>query len=297
MAKDVRRSSESDPDKLKRAKIRKDEIYSHSGEFLPPEILTSGMKKYSSRREIVGYVLMAVLVVAIIVAAVFAMAIVFKLRQVEITKSDDFPLEYKDNYIIDCAGLSGYNNLLFVDTDTVAANIKKNISFAGVSSVKKSYPSKIKIELCVQKPSYYTLQGDAYYALDDDFIVLSKTNDIDSLELDRAIYLRSGKISRCMMGEKIAFSDIDMEKILTELDVLLEKYRIKSMCTEILIDSKFDISFMYQDRLQVKLGDLYDLDIKLQFFEGIYEKLDGTDSAVIDISDRALREAIVTKYN
>ncbi len=292
MAKDSR----NDMERKAQSKRRSEEIYTHSGDFLPPTISGTTVEKYSSKREILGYIFSAVELVLIFALIIAAFAFVFEIRSIEVIKSSDFPLEYSDEFIIESAGLSGYSNLLFADSNKISSGIKQAIPYAGVSKISKIYPVKIKIELFKAQPDFYTKLGDAYYAISDDFTVLAKTSDVDSLELRGAIYIASNKISRCVMGEKLAFSDMDMSDILSELDTLLDEYKLRSFTSEITLDSKFDISFLYQDRLRVKLGDLYDLDIKLQFFEKIVDTLDGTDSGIIDISDETLREAIVTKY-
>lgn len=286
--------SHKEDKRLKDLQARNREIYEHSGNFSPIEIIKSGKaQKYSSKREIKGYILLGVAALAVITLIIVFILMFFKVKNITVMNEEDFSSEA----VIAASGIRYGNNTVFLDKSKAVSSIASAIPYAENIKIRKILPSGIKIYLEKGEGSYYTAIGEDYYILSKDSRVIEKTRDIESIELSGCIRLQSSKISNCIMGKKIEYRDIDMQKIFDELVYLLEKYNIYGFCNDIILDSKFDIKFLFKERYTVCLGDLYDLEIKFQFFDKIVETLSENASGVINVSDPNLHEAIVTLYN
>ena len=198
--------------------------------------------------------------------------------------------------VIKASGIRNGENLILLNKSEVSSRIAENIPYASDISVAKIFPSSVKISMKKGTPKYYTKIGKEYYAIDENYTVIAKTAKIEDVEMAGCIRLQSGKISRCVMGKKLLFRDADMQGVLEELIMNLEKYGYTGFYGDIIIDSKFDIMFTWNGRFTVRLGDLKDMDVKFQFLEKIKESLSDKDSGIINVSDSDLHEAIVTLH-
>lgn len=280
--------------RLEELRKRNREIFEHSGNFTPIDIIESGKaKKYSSKREIAGVIVALVLVVAAAVALILVSGFVFRVKTVQVTNETDFYAEE----IIAASGINIGENLIFADKDRIKAEIAASVPYASNITVKKVYPSKIIISLTKGSGKYYVCAGRYYYLLDENCNVIARTNRIEDIELAGCIRIQSEEIAECVVGKRLEYLDADLYDVFDELAYLLEKYGFSGFCSAIIIDSKFDLQFEYKNRFTVKLGDLNDLEIKFQFLEKIVDTLSDTDSGIIDVSDSDLHEATIIQYN
>lgn len=285
--------NEKEKQRLSELKNRDREVFAHSGNFEPLEMIKSGKaKRYSSKREITIVLVVAASIIAVLVALFGLSFLVFRVTSINVTNVTDF---YADE-VISASGIKKGENLLFLSTSDVRKNIAKHIDYAADIEIKKHFPSGITINMKTGEGKYYTKAGSLYYILDENCVVIAKTDRVEETELAGLVLLQSGEMARCVLGERLTYRDADLQGVFDELNVMLEKYGHAGFVTAIYLDSKFDIRFTYKGRYTVKLGDLFDMDIKFQFLEKITETLSETDSGVIDISDEDIHEAIVTLY-
>lgn len=280
-------------ERLKKLRERNRMIIEHSGNFSPVDIIASGKaKKYSSKREIIGVIAAVCAAVFLVAGIAVAAGIIFRVGSVQVTNEEDFFAED----IIAASKIRYGQNLILADKQQISDNIAAAIPYAANISVKKVFPSKIKISLSKAAGKYYIKAGREYYILDDECTVIAKTDKIEDIELAGYTRLQSREISRCVVGKKLLYFDEDLYGVFDELEKLLVEYGYSGFCSEIFLDSKFDIKFTYMGRYTVKLGDLRDLEIKFQFLEKITDTLPGNAGGTIDVSDKDLHEAIVTLY-
>lgn len=285
--------SDEERRRLEQLRARNREITEHSGNFSPLEMIQQGKAtRYSATRVFRKYLLAAVMLV--LTLAVLAAVVFVFLRVDTVSVSDE--ADFSAEEVRAASGIRSGQNLLLLDTNAVEKRIAATIPYAVNVKVTKRYPSKVKISLSKGQGCYYTRKGADYYVITEKGQVIARTTDVESLELGGLVRLESSKIARCVVGEPIAYSDQDMAGMFEELTECLKAYGWFGFCDSIAFNSKFDIRFSYQDRILVKLGDLYDFQIKFQFVEKILETLQENDSGEIDVSDRNLHEGVLTLY-
>lgn len=279
--------------RLRELRERNRQIVEHSGAYSPLELIEKGnAKRYSNTRVFRKYLLAACLVLAVVILSAAAIFVFLRVEHVTVDNETDFSAEE----VRAASGIHTGQNLLLLDKRSVADNIARKIPYADSIVVTKQYPSTVKISLKKGEAAYYIRKGEHYYVLSKAHRVLACTENVEQLELSGAIRLESNKISRCIVGESLGFSDEDLERTFAELEERLEEHGYFGFCTALSLNSKFDLRFVYKGRLLIKLGDLYDLDIKLQFVDKIMETLNENDSGEIDVTDRDLHEGILTLY-
>ena len=277
--------------RLEELRARNREITQHSGAFSPTELIErENVRRYSVSR-MYGKLLISVGMILLTVLTVCVLGGVFlRVDSITVEDEEDFSAEE----IRKASGIAIGQNLFLLDKNEVAKRIARNVPYADKITVSKRYPTGVRIALSRGTGCYYVQKGNDYYVISEEKNVLARTSDIETLELSGDVRLDSSKISRCVVGEKLVFSDRDMEGMFDELTALLREHGLFGFCTSITFNSKFDVQFRYQDRITVKLGDLYDLDIKLRFAEKIMEKTEENESGEIDVSDRNLHEGVLT---
>lgn len=285
--------NEKEAKRLENLRKRNREIYEHSGNFEPLEMIKSGKaKRYSSKREI-ATVIIAFIIVTAVISGIFGLTFVFfRVNNINVLNVTDF---YADQ-VISASGIEKGENLLLLDKEKIKKNIASKIDYASDIQIKKIFPSTVNIDMKTGQAKYYVKAGNVYYVLNKDCVVIAQTKRIEDVELAGCILLQSGEMARCILGEKLTYRDADLQGVFDELNEMFDKYGHTGFVTAIYLDSKFDIRFTYKGRYTVKLGDLFDLDIKFQFLEKIAETLSETDGGIIDISDDDIHEAIVTLY-
>lgn len=285
--------SQNEEKRLRELRERNRQIIEHSGEYSPLDLIRTGdAKRYSNKRLFRRYLLAACVLLILIIVLAIGVFVFLRVERVTIDNETDFSAEE----VRAASGINIGENLLLLNKRSIADRIARKIPYADSIAVTKKYPTTVKISLRKGEAAYYVRKGEAYYVLSKAHKVLASTENVEELELSGAIRLESSKIARCVVGETLTFSDEDMKALFDELEQRLEEHGYFGFCTALSLNSKFDIRFEYKGRLLIKLGDLYDLDIKLQFVDKIMETLGENDSGEIDVSDRDLHEGILTLY-
>ncbi len=269
------------------------EIYDNTYYYSPRKIdLELAKKQRRKRKAAETAIKLFTVFAAAFLCCAFFYSTFFNLKEVE----TDSNSEYTAEEIRKSAGLVYGENLLSIDKNKVAKGISASIPYAGKVTVKKILPSKIKISVEKAEGIMYVTLGKSYYILSKDLTVLCRVDNIDKIELENLIKADSRDIETCLTGEKIRFSDEDVYNIFVQLLEKLEEKQLLGLCGEIDVTSKFNIKIMYQNRFEVILGDRYDIDLKLDFMQKIIETMGDTDSGKIDVSDKNLKEGVVSLY-
>ena len=92
-------------------------------------------------------------------------------------------------------------------------------------------------------------------------------------------------MERCIVGEKVTFSDARTASDLEELYRCLSANGIMGQIRSIDMTSRFDITIDYDGRFSVYLADIDNMDIKIRFLVGIIDQLSAVDRGYINLSD------------
>ena len=103
-------------------------------------------------------------------------------------------------------------------------------------------------------------------------------------------------ITKCVAGEFLE-TDGEGDEILKKLYSVFKEEETASDVTAVDVTDKFNITFVYQNKFEVKLGDSKDFTVKIRYMKAIAGELDADDSGVIDVSDENHRDATFKPYN
>lgn len=166
--------------------------------------------------------------------------------------------------------------------------------FPGIENVdvKATLPDKLKVNITESTALMYIAVGEYYYTLDKNMVVLEKNGSYDETLHQYLVRVYFPDVKECIVGNYIKTQDEAIPEMLKRLISELNEKELMQNVKEINILNKFDIQFVLGTKYTVKLGNIIDCDIKLEFLKGILEELSEDDVGTIDISDSNIREAI-----
>lgn len=161
-------------------------------------------------------------------------------------------------------------------------------------SVEESFPYLIDVQVEYDLPGTVNITfqeefgklalklGTELFSVDLDLNVLAKEKPDSQIP---RIDLLTEDVLRCVVGEKLSFFDEDFSKQLSDLVSGLKKVEMLDQITTIDICDKFNIKIGYLDRFEILIGEMSDLNQKLNMVKEVIKDLGDGESGRIDISD------------
>lgn len=190
---------------------------------------------------------------------------------------------YTDEQILEQIPFSVGENLFSFRTTEAENNLRKALPFIGEAEIKRSLPSVVIVEISERHMELSLAVGEEAYLLSGDLLVLDRIGGGDIT--DGVTQLRTGAVERCIVGEKVTFSDARTASDLEELYRCLSANGMREQVRSIDMTSRFDITLDYDGRFSVYLADIDNMDIKIRFLAGILEQLAADDRGYINLSD------------
>ena len=190
---------------------------------------------------------------------------------------------YTEEQILEQLPFTIGDNLFSFRAEETENNLRKALPFIGNAEIKRSLPSVVIVEVGERHMELSLAVGDDAYLLSGDLQVLERIGGGDIT--DGVASLKTGAVERCIVGEKVLFSDARTASDLEELYRCLSASGLMGQVRAIDMTSRFDITIDYDGRFSVYLADIDNMDIKIRFLAGILEQLLPTDRGYIDVSD------------
>ena len=183
--------------------------------------------------------------------------------------------------ILAAAGVELGADMLGVDWQSVVANIERSCP---VRVTLKLRLAGVKIEVTELEQMYFAY-ADRWFSIDRDLTVLAfseREEDFGGL-----MQVKLPAISHLTLGESVAFADTatDRTYISTVLEMLDERM-LSDRVSFLDVSEKYHVSYVLDGSLQIVLGKVSELDVKLELAEEILKTKNGIDAyAVVDVSD------------
>ena len=234
----------------------------------------------------------AVLLVIVIVGIVLCYGKLFKIKRLVI--SGDCP--YTQEQMLEGMGLAVGDTLYGKTEKEIKQNVKYKLAYIDNIEITRIWPDTVKAKVEKANPTFYISIEDTMYVLSQSLRVLSRTDDIENVELEKLIPVEIGGIKSCVEGEYL-LADSNAQDIIKELYRLLNEYEVFDEITYIDVSDRFDIRLMYGTKFTVLLGDKINLEPKIQFMLTIIkEKSKDGSSGIVDVSDDEVKEGTFESY-
>ena len=217
-----------------------------------------------------------------IAAIAVACSLLLKISLVSVSGSS----VYSQQDVINACTIKQGDNLVTADAKKAEKEIEKNLPYVEKATVTKKFPSKVDVNVSPASVQYAFSQGGVYVLVSKDYKVLEIKNTCP----ENTCVVEGAVLLSPTPGEKCSYLNIEsavtVEEVLTQMQNCGYDF---SKITSISFVDEGDISYVYENRVKVKLGLPTDLEYKLTFSRSILLNEDGkglteSDIGIFDIS-------------
>lgn len=233
-------------------------------------------QKKKKRRRMISRIGIAVLV---LLAIVFAPTIFFQVSKINVTGDT----RYTSEQLIKSTGVKQGDNMFFLDTKQIAADLKDEYPYLDTVKLRRKLPSTLQIEVSDRTAALSIEQNGKYLILDMSGKVLEKT---------KSAAKGTAKVTGVPMKGMHVGDTVDEDKYgkaasVMKLLELTDQYGMKKHIKTIDVEKAYDVRVTYDKRYTILLGALEEsnLEHKIQFLKAILKEPSLPESGVIDLTD------------
>lgn len=233
-------------------------------------------QKKKKRRRMISRIGIAVLV---LLAIVFAPTIFFQVSKINVTGDT----RYTSEQLIKSTGVKQGDNMFFLDTKQIAADLKDEYPYLDTVKLRRKLPSTLQIEVSDRTAALSIEQNGKYLILDMSGKVLEKT---------KSAAKGTAKVTGVPMKGLHVGDTVDENKYgkaasVMKLLELTDQYGMKKHIKTIDVEKAYDVRVTYDKRYTILLGALEEsnLEHKIQFLKAILKEPSLPESGVIDLTD------------
>ena len=233
-----------------------------------------------------------IIMLAVVAAIVFGVAIFFKVNTIEIQGNT----VYSADQIIEASQIQQGDNLLTVNKALAVGNIKAALPYVEDVSIARSLPDGIIIQVRESVISFKESQLAFAAATDTNTVWLISPSGKALERIEPAAFNENPHINGLLIStptEGEAVSSPTPTALAAALDVmkeldgtgLLEHIRV------IDVEKEYDMSIWYDERYEIKLGGTDELAYKIRYLCSILDQLSEFQAGTIDLTQAAQKRA------
>lgn len=243
-------------------------------------------KQEKNRRPSSGVAVRLIIMLAVVAAIVFGVAIFFKVTTIEVQGNTLYSAED----VIAASGIEPGDNLLLVNKATTAGNILAALPYVEeVRGIVRSLPDTVVIQIQESEASF-AVQTD----VNTTWLVNSRGKALEKVEGE----LPEGQpqilgVSVKAPAAGMTVTAVEQSRLDAALAVLsgLDGTGILEHVASINVEKDYDIIVQYDDRYTIRLGGTDDLAYKIQYLTSILAELSDFQAGTIDLTDAANKKA------
>lgn len=221
--------------------------------------------------------------IALTVTAGVALVLIRTLCKVgEITVT---PTElYDEDQIVEQTGISIGDHLFSFSSAELTERLERSFPYLKNIKISRILPSGVHVGFTEELGDMCLRLGDDYYPIDDSQTVLKRCSSPDDGGTHR-ITVVSDRISRCVVGEKIEYTDTTLFQMVDDILRAVEENGVLDKIDTIDLRDKFDVVMDFDSRFEIELGSTENLKYKIAMVMKVVEELYEDDSGVIDVRE------------
>lgn len=254
----------------------------HSEENLINVINTGAKSRVASKKKRFSLVFFAVFIGVCFFAIVVSVAIntVFKITEIEFEGCE----YYSEEMILSAIELDKGDSIFFAREEKFAEMLSTDFPMIYSLKVEKEYPSKIKIKITEEIPSYIFEYAGEYAVVSRKGKVLYLGVTVPE-EFQNVMEIQVPPVNTAIEGFVIEYRDTADCKAVEEILTKLRECTFADEIVSVEIQSRFDIKVKYGERFTILFGDRTEFDIKLKFVDGIIETLTKGEKGTINVKN------------
>lgn len=205
-------------------------------------------------------------VAAMVLLLILCMTVFFQYGPDDVTISG--VTLYTKEQILAVGGVSEEGNLMRTDTDAISERLKKYLVYIDEAQVKKSYPSKLIINVTEAQKAGDIEFKDKYYVISKSGKLLESGNE----NRTKGIPVVKGlDLKNVTAGNRLETKDTLKTKIFNDLLKQMDQLGYKKI-TEIDLTDRTNIQICYNDRIRIYIGSSVDMDYKLKYVKAVIDE-------------------------
>lgn len=235
-------------------------------------------KTEKNRRQSSGVLAKLIIMLAVVAAVVFGVAIFFKVNTIEVQGN----LVYSAQAIIDASDLAVGDNLLTVNKATAAGNIKARLPYVETVSIGRSLPDTVIIQVKESQSVFaVNTETNTMWLINIQGKALERA---DPEKLEQYPKIEGVTLRSPTAGQPV--TSLDQKKLDSAIALLsgLEGTGILEHVAGVNVEKEYDIVLQYDDRYEIQFGGTDELDYKIQYLTAILGELSDFQAGTIDLS-------------
>jgi len=236
-------------------------------------------KRRKRRRRLALVVSIIVLLMALIAGGFYYLISTFlTINEIKVTGKSVYTIDE----IIEASGMEIGRNMVTFSAISMANNLTKKLPYIEKAIVKRKLPKMLWIEVMPATPEAVIHSNGVSYIVSSKFKVLELIEDENTYNLPE-VYCSYETDPK--EGELIPFSDEINKKLHMELFEALRKEELLSKLNSADISNIYDIKLKLDNRIDVQLGDYFEIEDKVKFAKGIMDRLSDKETGTINATD------------
>ncbi len=227
-----------------------------------------------------GDLIYAILMTIALVAAIgFATTQFFKVSDIEVIGNE----RTSASEIRSASGIAHGDKLFYLNGFEISRDVSKIIPYVDEVRIKRRPPSTVVLDVTECVPVAAISCGGVYYVIDKDCKLLEYFPITGKSEYP--VITGLNVISQTL-GETV---DVEDELRLVSLRAIASEVMtnedVAPRISELNMEKLYDVSFMYDGRLRVDLGEADSLTKKVRLFNEVLEKLEESDKGTVSLKN------------
>lgn len=227
----------------------------------------------------IGVWMIAVLLIAVISLAFSKM--LFSLETIVV----DGTAHYSYTQILKAADLEKGDLIFFVSEKKLNQKLVNNFAFVRSVKVEKQYPNTITLTIEEEVPQYYVELQKEYFLLSAELRVLGRYYDEQKLlEFSPDVqFIELPDVSRAVVADWLVFASESLSRHTDEALTYLASSRLYEGVTHVDFSNRFDLTVVYENRMEIHMGSFTDFPYKLDLALGMVHAYPGTATGKLEI--------------
>ena len=210
-------------------------------------------KRRRRRSSVAKMALVVTVLLVVAVGPVLSLTVFFKIKSIDVYGES----KYSSKEIIKVANVKLESNLVRLDSEHIAEKIEKELPYIEDVKIKKRLPTTLEFNVTAAKEAGYVEAGGSYYIVSREGKILEKCAD----KPQKMAQIDGIKLEKPAISEHIEQNNINYVKKIYEAF----GEGMSSKITLLSVGDRINLSFVYDNRITVKLGSEADLAKKLKF--------------------------------
>lgn len=210
-----------------------------------------------------------------IVFIVLANTVLFKCASFEVEGA----ARYSAEEIIGASGIKKGDNLLHINAQNAQSAVESTLAYIDSAEVKKRFPTKIRISV-VEAEKWFLVEGD-----DGSAVVSRGGKIIDNKSDSSLVKVKGYEAGTLEVGTRLS-SEVEGKNGIPEAILEAADKAELNGITEIDLTDRFAITVNYQNRIVLELGNITDVEKKLNVAAGVIEtQISDTEEVLLNLID------------